>query len=81
MARLQDQFGRTIEYVRISVTDRCDLRCHYCLPKGFKGFSEPASWLRFEEIERLVSLFARLGVHRFRLTGGEPLLQIGRAHV
>lgn len=75
MARLQDQFGRTIEYVRISVTDRCDLRCHYCLPKGFKGFSEPASWLRFEEIERLVSLFARLGVHRFRLTGGEPLLR------
>ena len=51
---LQDRFGRTIEYVRLSVTDRCDLRCSYCLPKGFKGFEEPAHWLTFDETERLM---------------------------
>jgi len=72
---LSDRFGRTIDYLRVSVTDRCDLRCSYCIPKGFKGFEEPANWLRFEEIERVVAAFARLGTRRFRLTGGEPLLR------
>jgi len=57
------------------VTDRCDLRCTYCLPKGFKGFEEPAHWLTFDEIERLLAAFARLGTSRVRLTGGEPLLR------
>ncbi|RBL65280.1 GTP 3',8-cyclase MoaA, partial [Pseudomonas sp. MWU13-2625] len=64
-----------IEYLRLSVTDRCDLRCNYCLPKGFKGFEEPANWLTFDEIERVVAVFARLGTRRVRLTGGEPLLR------
>ena len=72
---LQDRFGRRIEYLRLSVTDRCDLRCTYCMPKGFKGFEEPAHWLNFDEIERLLAVFARLGVRRVRLTGGEPLLR------
>jgi len=72
---LRDRFGRSIEYLRLSVTDRCDLRCTYCLPKGFKGFEEPADWLSFDEIERLVGAFARLGTRRLRLTGGEPLLR------
>lgn len=72
---LQDRFGRTIEYLRLSVTDRCDLRCSYCIPKGFKGFEEPANWLTFDEIERVVAAFARLGTRRVRLTGGEPLLR------
>ena len=72
---LRDRFGRTIEYLRLSVTDRCDLRCTYCLPKGFKGFEEPADWLTFDEIERLIGAFARLGTERVRLTGGEPLLR------
>jgi cyclic pyranopterin phosphate synthase len=72
---LRDRYGRSIEYLRLSVTDRCDLRCTYCLPKGFKGFEEPASWLTFDEIERLVGAFARLGTRRLRLTGGEPLLR------
>ncbi|NWK78922.1 GTP 3',8-cyclase MoaA [Aquitalea sp. LB_tupeE] len=72
---LSDRFGRTIDYLRVSVTDRCDLRCSYCIPKGFKGFEEPANWLRFDEIERVVAAFARLGTRRFRLTGGEPLLR------
>src|SRR3989339_726727 len=72
---LIDQFGRRIDYVRLSVTDRCDLRCSYCMPEGFKGFEEPADWLTFDEIERLISAFARLGVSRIRLTGGGPLLR------
>ena len=72
---LTDQFGRRIDYVRLSVTDRCDLRCSYCMPEGFKGFEEPEHWLNFDEIERLVGAFARLGVSRIRLTGGEPLLR------
>ena len=72
---LQDRFGRTIEYVRLSVTDRCDLRCSYCLPKGFKGFEEPAHWLTFDETERLMRVFVALGTRRVRLTGGEPLLR------
>lgn len=75
---LTDRYGRTIEYLRLSVTDRCDLRCAYCIPEGFHGFEEPAHWLSFQEIERLLGVFARLGLKRVRLTGGEPLL---RRHV
>mgnify|MGYP001327250106 FL=1 len=74
---LQDRFGRRIDYVRLSVTDRCDLRCNYCIPKGFKGFEEPSHWLTFDEIERVIGAFARLGTRRVRLTGGEPLLRRG----
>jgi cyclic pyranopterin phosphate synthase len=72
---LTDRFGRTIEYLRLSVTDRCDLRCTYCMPEGFKDFEEPADWLTFDEVERVVAAFGRLGVRRVRLTGGEPLLR------
>jgi cyclic pyranopterin phosphate synthase len=72
---LSDRFGRQIEYLRLSVTDRCDLRCTYCLPKGFNNFEEPEHWLTFDEIERLLAAFVRLGVNRIRLTGGEPLLR------
>ena len=72
---LIDRFGRAIEYLRLSVTDRCDLRCTYCLPEGFHDFEEPSHWLSFDEIERVVGAFARLGVSRVRLTGGEPLLR------
>lgn len=73
--KLQDRFGRAIDYVRLSVTDRCDLRCNYCMPKGFRGFEEPKDWLTFDEIERLLGIFVRLGTRRVRLTGGEPLLR------
>ncbi len=75
MHTLVDRFGRRIEYLRLSVTDRCDLRCAYCIPEGFKGFEEPEHWLTFDEIERLMRLFAGLGLKRLRLTGGEPLLR------
>ena len=70
---LQDRFGRRVEYLRLSVTDRCDLRCTYCIPEGYKGFEEPELWLSFDEIERVIGAFARLGVSKIRLTGGEPL--------
>lgn len=72
---LTDQFGRNIEYLRLSVTDRCDLRCSYCLPKGFKDFQEPAEWLTFAEIERVIRAFVALGTRRVRITGGEPLVR------
>lgn len=74
---LIDPFGRRIEYVRLSVTDRCNYRCFYCLPKGFKDFEEPSQWLSFDEIERVMAAFGELGVARIRLTGGEPLVRKG----
>ncbi len=73
--QLIDAYGRSIEYLRLSVTDRCDLRCQYCLPKGFKDFHVPEEWLSYEEITRVVAAFARLGTRRIRLTGGEPLVR------
>jgi cyclic pyranopterin phosphate synthase len=73
VGRLADSFGRRIEYVRLSVTDRCDLRCQYCLPEDFQDFDPPESWLTFGEIERVMRAFTELGVRRIRLTGGEPL--------
>lgn len=79
--QLQDNFGRTIDYLRLSVTDRCDLRCTYCIPEGFKDFEEPEHWLTFDEIERVVGAFAFLGVNRVRLTGGEPLLRRNLSHL
>jgi cyclic pyranopterin phosphate synthase len=72
---LRDRFGRSIDYLRLSVTDRCDLRCTYCIPTGFRDFEEPQHWLSFDEITRLIGAFARLGTRRVRLTGGEPLLR------
>ena len=73
--RLTDPFGRSVEYIRLSVTDRCDLRCFYCLPGDYRDFSEPEEWLSFEEIERLIGAFVASGVRRVRITGGEPLVR------
>ena len=72
---LVDPFGRRIEYVRLSVTDKCNLRCFYCMPKGFKDFEQPEHWLSYDEIERVIKAFTELGVARVRLTGGEPLVR------
>ncbi|MCK5396239.1 MAG: GTP 3',8-cyclase MoaA [Gammaproteobacteria bacterium] len=72
---LIDPFGRRIEYVRLSVTDKCNLRCFYCMPKGFKDFEQPEHWLTHDEIERVIKAFTELGVARVRLTGGEPLVR------
>nr|VFJ45963.1 MAG: cyclic pyranopterin phosphate synthase [Candidatus Kentron sp. DK] len=74
---LIDPFGRRIEYLRLSVTDKCNYRCFYCLPKGSHDFEPPANWLRFHEIEQVVRAFAGLGVGRLRITGGEPLVRKG----
>ena len=73
--RLIDPFGRTVEYLRLSVTDRCDLRCFYCLPGDYRDFSEPEEWLTFDEIVRVIRAYASLGVLRVRVTGGEPLVR------
>lgn len=73
---LIDPFGRRIEYLRLSVTDQCNLRCFYCLPKKYKA-TEPVHWLRFDEIEQVIAAFAGLGLKRVRLTGGEPLTRKG----
>ena len=78
---LIDPFGRRIEYVRLSVTDKCNLRCFYCMPKGFKDFEQPEDWLTFDEIERVIKAFTELGVARVRLTGGEPLIRKNIAHL
>ncbi len=72
---LIDPFGRRIEYVRLSLTDKCNLRCFYCMPKGFSDFEQPENWLTFDEIERVIKAFTELGVARVRLTGGEPLVR------
>ncbi|MEN8173140.1 MAG: GTP 3',8-cyclase MoaA [Chloroflexota bacterium] len=74
-SELIDPFGRRIEYVRLSVTDKCNLRCFYCMPKGFKEFEQAENWLTFDEIERVIKAFSELGVARVRLTGGEPLVR------
>jgi len=72
---LTDPFGRKIEYVRLSVTDQCNLRCFYCMPKDFKDYEEPEHWLTHDEIERVIRTFASLGTRRVRITGGEPLIR------
>ena len=72
---LTDPFNRKIEYIRLSVTDKCNLRCFYCLPEHFKNFEQPEHWLTFDEIERIIGAFADLGVAKVRVTGGEPLLR------
>ncbi len=72
---LTDAFGRQIDYLRLSVTDRCDLRCAYCMPPEYTDYEAPAHWLSFGEIDRLAGIFVGLGISRIRLTGGEPLLR------
>jgi len=68
-----DAFNRPIEHVRLSVTDRRHRRCQHRLPDSFHDFQEPAAWLDFDEIERVIRAFAGLGVRRSRLSSGEPL--------
>ncbi len=77
--KINDKFGRPLHDLRISVTDRCNFRCSYCMPQEIFGrdyqFLERGELLNFEEIERLVRIFAGHGVKKIRLTGGEPLLR------
>lgn len=71
----RDGFGRVIDYLRISVTDRCNERCLYCLPEGYKGWVQKANHLTAEEIVRIVEKTCTMGFRKFRLTGGEPLIR------
>ena len=69
-----DPFGRTIRYLRVSVTDRCDLRCFYCMSEDMT-FLPKKDLLTLEELDRLCSAFIAKGVRKIRLTGGEPLVR------
>src|SRR5215471_9465505 len=70
-----DVYGRPLRNLRLSVTDRCNLRCQYCMPEEEYVWLPRQDVLHFEEISRLVDVFADLGVDKIRLTGGEPLLR------
>lgn len=70
-----DQFGRSIEYLRISVTDRCNFRCQYCMPVEGLPWLPKTEILRYEEIEEIVRQLAPLGLKRIRITGGEPTIR------
>src|SRR5215213_5232889 len=72
---LKDGHGRAISDLRVSVTDRCNFRCQYCMPADGLPWLDRSAVLRFEEIERLVRVFASMGVTDVRLTGGEPLVR------
>ncbi len=72
---LTDNFGRRHTYLRISLTERCNLRCTYCMPEEGVDLSPREALLTFEEIERLATLFVEAGVRKIRLTGGEPLVR------
>ena len=72
---LIDSFGRAHDNLRISVTDRCNIRCFYCMPETGVQFTERSEILSFEEIERFVRVAVRLGIRKLRITGGEPLVR------
>jgi cyclic pyranopterin phosphate synthase len=85
MEPLLDRLGRPLETLRVSITDRCNFRCVYCMPKEVFGrdyaFLERRELLTFEELERVVRVFAGLGVRTVRLTGGEPLVRRNVEHL
>merc|ERR1711916_255907 len=71
-ARMIDPFGRTVSYLRVSVTDRCDFRCVYCMAEDMT-FLPKRDVLSLDELDRVCSTFVHMGVRKLRLTGGEPL--------
>ena len=72
---MKDQFGRRVEYLRVSVTDKCNLRCVYCMPLEGLPWLKREEILSYEEIERVVRTMAGMGLKRVRITGGEPLVR------
>jgi cyclic pyranopterin phosphate synthase len=72
---MNDSFARQVDYLRISITDRCNERCLYCMPEGYKGWQRTQDHLTVAEILRVVGVAAGLGFRKYRLTGGEPLLR------
>ena len=76
---LTDSFGRKINYLRISITDRCNLRCFYCMPEHGIKLIDKSEILSYSEIMRIVKIFSNLGIKKIRITGGEPLIREGAA--
>ncbi|MFZ4777004.1 MAG: GTP 3',8-cyclase MoaA [Terrimicrobiaceae bacterium] len=72
---MKDSFDRKIDYLRISVTDRCNEKCLYCMPEGYKGWSQKSDHMTVDEIVRTVRAATGLGFRKFRITGGEPLIR------
>ena len=72
---MKDRYGRTIEYMRVSVTDRCNLRCIYCMPAEGVPCVSHSDILTFDEITRICRIASTLGISRIKLTGGEPLVR------
>ena len=77
MSELIDPFDRCIRYLRVSVTDRCNYRCFYCMPSQGLAWEKREEFLSYEELTRVIRLFSELGVDKVRLTGGEPLVRRG----
>lgn len=75
--KLIDRYGRQLNYLRLSVTDRCNIRCRYCMPEEGMLFAKKNELLSFEELQYLTALFCGLGVNKIRITGGEPFVRRG----
>ena len=73
---MKDQFGREVSYLRLSVTDNCNLRCVYCMPQDTRNEPEDNN-LTIDEYFRAVKIFSKLGIKKIRITGGEPLVRKG----
>src|SRR4051794_11901385 len=74
---MEDRFGHRISYLRVSITDRCNERCNYCMPRELQEWLPRADILSFEETLRIIRIGAQLGVTKVRITGGEPLTRRG----
>ena len=81
MKTLVDSHNRRINYLRISITDRCNLRCRYCMPKEGISLFGPREILSYEEILRLAALAVKRGIDKIRVTGGEPLVRKDVVHL
>lgn len=77
---MRDQYGRTVDYMRVSITDRCNLRCRYCMPEGIE-LVPMEEILTYEEIERICTAAAKVGIRKLKITGGEPLVRLGCAEL
>src|SRR5664279_5609806 len=78
---IQDEFNRVHNYLRISMTDNCNLRCFYCMPEEDYEFTPASRLMQVGEIEALAKIFVNLGVNKIRLTGGEPLVRKDAADI
>src|SRR5664279_3244270 len=74
-AMITDSYGRTMNYLRLAVTDRCNLRCTYCMPEEGLDWIPRKELMTYEEMRRICSLFVKMGVEKIRITGGEPFVR------